>query len=93
MGTIILSIGRNESLLSDCRVQPILCKDSANERNESLLSDCRVQPILCKVTTIYIKPLCYKEKILARQDSSDEDFLIFFIGQFPFEGKPLCRFY
>ena len=29
-------------------MQPILCKDSANERNESLLSNCRVQPILCK---------------------------------------------
>ena len=25
----------NESLLSDCRVQPIFCKDSANECNES----------------------------------------------------------
>ena len=38
----------NESLLSNCRVQPILCKDSASECNESLLSNCRVQPILCK---------------------------------------------
>ena len=39
---------RNESLLSNCRVQLILCKDNANERNESLLSNCRVQLILCK---------------------------------------------
>ncbi|MDU2329469.1 MAG: hypothetical protein E7D78_05825, partial [Prevotella bivia] len=35
-------------LLSNCRVQPILCKDSANEGNESLLSNCRVQPIFYK---------------------------------------------
>ena len=39
---------RNESLLSNCRVQPILCKDSASERNTSLLEYCRAQPILCK---------------------------------------------
>ena len=39
---------RNESLLSNSRVQPILFKDSANERNESLLSNIRVQPILFK---------------------------------------------
>ncbi|WP_443731742.1 hypothetical protein, partial [Segatella buccae] len=38
----------NESLLSNCRAQPILCKDSANESNESSLSNCRAQPILCK---------------------------------------------
>ena len=35
-------------MFSDCRVQPIFCKDSANEGNESLFSDCRVQPIFCK---------------------------------------------
>ncbi|MEE1359905.1 MAG: hypothetical protein U0K50_08795, partial [Segatella copri] len=44
---------RNESLLSNCRVQLILCKDNANERNESLLSNCRVQLILCKVKQYY----------------------------------------
>ena len=46
---------RNESLLSNCRVQLILCKDNANERNESLLSHCRVQLILCKDTTFPLK--------------------------------------
>ena len=30
---------RNESLLSNCRVQLIFYKDSASERNESLLSE------------------------------------------------------
>jgi len=32
----------------DCRVQPVFCKDSANERNASSLAYCRVQPIFCK---------------------------------------------
>ena len=57
-------------------VPPIFCKDSANERNESLLSDCRVPPILCKDTTIYNKPLCYKEKILVKRIVADDDFCI-----------------
>ncbi len=39
---------RNESLLSNSRVQLILYKDNANERNESLLSNSRVQLILYK---------------------------------------------
>ena len=38
----------NESLLSYCRAQPVLCKNSASEGNESLLSYCRAQPVLCK---------------------------------------------
>ena len=38
----------NESLLSHCRAQLILCKDNASERNESLLLHCRAQLILCK---------------------------------------------
>ncbi len=42
--------GWNESLLSDSRVQFILCKDIANERKESLLLFSRVQIILCKDT-------------------------------------------
>jgi len=29
-------------------VQPIFCKDSANERNTNLFVDYRVQPIFCK---------------------------------------------
>ena len=29
-------------------VQPILCKDSANERNENLFSNSRVPPNFCK---------------------------------------------
>ena len=40
---------RNESLLSNCRVQLNFCKVNANERNESLLSNCRVQLNFCKV--------------------------------------------
>ena len=39
---------RNESLLSDCRAQPVLCKNSASEGNESLFSNCRAQPVLFK---------------------------------------------
>ena len=55
---------RNESSLSNCRVQPALSikegrvgfrkkpflmgKSGANERNESSLSNCRVQPALSK---------------------------------------------
>ena len=39
---------RNESLLSNCRAQPVLFKNSASERNESLLSNCRAQPVLFK---------------------------------------------
>jgi len=39
---------RNESLLSNCRVQLIFCKDNANERNENLFSNCRVQLFFCK---------------------------------------------
>ena len=35
-------------MLTDCRVQLVLCKDNANERNGSLLTDCRVQLVLCK---------------------------------------------
>ena len=38
----------NESLLSDCRAQPVLCKNSASEGNESLFSNCRAQPVLFK---------------------------------------------
>ena len=38
----------NESLLSNCRAQPVLFKNSASERNESLLSKCRTQPVLFK---------------------------------------------
>ena len=41
---------RNESLLSNCRAQPVLFKNSASERNESLLSNCRAQPVLLKKT-------------------------------------------
>ena len=37
-----------KGLLSNCRVQLILCKDNVNERNESSLSNCRVQLIFCK---------------------------------------------
>ena len=36
------------SFISIAEVQPILCKDSANERNENLFSNSRVQSILCK---------------------------------------------
>jgi len=53
---------RNESLLSNCRVQLIFCKDNANERNESLLSNCRVQLIFCKdkqKTLNYQRFLCF----------------------------------
>ena len=39
---------RNESLLSNCRAQPVLFKNSASEGNESLLSNCRAQPVLFK---------------------------------------------
>ena len=39
---------RNESLLSNCRTQPVLFKNSASEGNESLLSKCRAQPVLFK---------------------------------------------
>ena len=35
-------------MLTNSRVQLILCKDNANERKESLLSVSRVQLILCK---------------------------------------------
>ena len=38
----------NESLLSDCRAQPVLFKNSASEGNESLFSNCRAQPVLFK---------------------------------------------
>ena len=41
---------RNESLLSNCRAQPVLFKNSASDRNESLLSKCRTQPVLLKKT-------------------------------------------
>ncbi len=37
-----------DGLLSIARMQPIVCKDSANERQESLLSIARMQPIVCK---------------------------------------------
>ena len=38
----------NESLLSNCRAQPVLFKNSTSESNESLLSNCRAQPVLFK---------------------------------------------
>ena len=49
-----------KGLLSNCRVQLILCKDNANERNESSLSNCRVQLILCKDNAFmgYIQKYC-----------------------------------
>ena len=34
---------RNESLLSNCRVQIIFCKDYANERNESYFQIAQMQ--------------------------------------------------
>ena len=39
---------RNESLLSNSRVQPILYKDNASERKENLFSVSRAQLILYK---------------------------------------------
>ena len=39
---------RDESLLSDCRAQPVLCKNSASECDETMFSDCRAQPVLFK---------------------------------------------
>ena len=41
------------SLLTDCRVQLIFCKDYASECNESLLSDCRAPLIFCKDTLFF----------------------------------------
>ena len=35
-------------MLSNCRAQPVLWKNSASERNDSLLSNCRAQPVLWK---------------------------------------------
>jgi Pyruvate/2-oxoacid:ferredoxin oxidoreductase delta subunit len=46
---------RNESLLSNCRVQLFFCKDNANERNENLLSNCRVQLFFCKDNIFFEK--------------------------------------
>jgi len=46
---------RNESLLSNCRVQLFFCKENANERNESLLSNCRVQLFFCKDNGISVR--------------------------------------
>ena len=38
----------NESLLSNCRAQPVLFKNFASESNENPLSYCRAQPVLFK---------------------------------------------
>jgi len=54
---------RNESLLSNCRAQPVLFKNSASERNESLLSNCRAQPALYKNQLKTSKYCTYFEEI------------------------------
>ena len=60
---------RNESLLSNCRAQLILCKDYASERNENLLSNCRAQLILCKITLFFRK----MQEIYGKMFESGED--------------------
>lgn len=71
----------NESLLSDCRAQPVLCKNSARERNESLLSDCRVQPVLCKNSASECNESlfsdCRAQPVLCKNSASERDETMF----------------
>ena len=76
----------NESLLSDCRAQPVLCKNSASECNESLFSDCRAQPVLCKnsaserneslFSDCRVQPVLFKNSASERNDTLFSDCLI-----------------
>ena len=72
---------RNESLLSDCRAQPVLCKNSASECNESLFSDCRVQPVLFKNSASErnesLLSDCRVQPVLCKNSASERDETMF----------------
>ena len=76
----------NESLLSDCRAQPVLCKNSASERNDTMFSDCRAQPVLCKnsasecneslFSDCRVQPVLFKNSASERDETMFSDCLI-----------------
>ena len=71
----------NESLLSDCRAQPVLCKNSASEGNESLFSNCRAQPVLFKNSASECNESllsdCRAQPVLFKNSASERDETMF----------------
>ena len=72
---------RNESLLSDCRAQPVLFKNSASEGNESLFSNCRAQPVLFKNSASEgnesLFSDCRVQPVLCKNSASERDETMF----------------